>query len=218
MKPTVFLVDDDQAFLRSTIRLLESEELPVVAYRSAEEFFENYVTGQPGCLLLDLMMPAMSGLEALEMIRELDLAVPTIVMTAFGNAQSAVQAMKLGALDFVEKPIHSNPELMELIRRTLTMTRASPKVQQEAQETGRRLKTLTDREREVLNLVADGLSSNEIAHHFKLSVATVNTHRINVMKKMDAGSVRGLISLISRYRYAQQSSAGPTKTTPSKWN
>ena len=216
MKPTVFLVDDDLAFLRSTIRLLESQELPVVAYSSGEEFFENYVTGQPGCLLLDLMMPAMSGLEVLDMMRELDLALPTIVMTAFGNAQSAVQAMKLGALDFVEKPIHSNQELMELVRRTLTMTRASPKVQQEAQETGRRLKTLTDREREILAFVADGHSSNEIANELTLALATVNTHRINIMKKMEAGTVRSLISLISRYRYAQQSSTASTRALPSK--
>ena len=210
MKPTVFIVDDDQSFLRSTTRLLESEELPVKAYRSAEEFFENYVTGQPGCLLLDLRMPAMSGLEVLDMMRELDLVLPTIVMTAFGNAQAAVQAMKLGALDFVEKPIHNNPEVLELVRRALTMNRVSTKVQQEAQETGQRLKLLTDREREVLNLVSDGLSSNEIANRFDLSLATVNTHRVNILKKLEAGSMRGLISLISRYRFAQQLSAATT--------
>lgn len=204
MKPTVFLVDDDKAFLRSTSRLFKSEELPVVAFRSGEEFFENYETGQPGCLLLDLMMPAMSGLDVLDMMRELDLALPTIVMTAFGNVQSAVQAIKLGALDFVEKPIHNNPELLDLVRRTLAMDYLSPRIQGEAQDTGDRLRLLSDREREVLFRIADGLSSNEIASEFGLSPATVNTHRINILKKMEVGSVRSLISLISRYRFVQR--------------
>ena len=212
MKPTVFLVDDDRAFLRSTTRLFKSEDLPVAAFRSGEAFFESYETGQPGCLLLDLKMPAMSGLEVLDMMRELDLVLPTIVMTAFGNVQLAVQAMKLGALDFVEKPIHNNPELLELVRRTLAMDRVAPKIHEEAQETGERLRVLTDREREILFRVADGLSSSEISSEFELSLATVNSHRVNILRKMDVGSVRNLISLISRYRFAQQSLLPTTKS------
>lgn len=216
MKPTVFLVDDDKAFLRSTKRLFESEELPVVAYRSGEEFFENYKTGHPGCLLLDLKMPAMSGLDVLDMMRELDLTLPTIVMTAFGNVQLAVQAIKLGALDFVEKPIHNNLELLDLVRRTLSMDRVSPKIQKEAQETGERLRLLTDREREVLFRVADGLSSSEIANEFEVSLATINTQRINILKKMAVGSVRNLISLISRYRFVHHPPAKKGKTSSTK--
>ncbi len=204
MKPTVFLIDDDQAFLRSTARLLTSQELPVIAFPSGEEFFENYKTGQPGCLLLDLMMPAMSGLDVLDMMRELNLALPTIVMTAFGNVQSAVQAMRHGALDFVEKPIHSNPELLELVRRTLAMEQVSPKIRQEAQETGERLRLLSDREREILNRIADGLSSNEIASELRMSLKTVETRRNNILKKMEVISTRSLISRISRYRFAQR--------------
>lgn len=216
MKPTIFLVDDDRTFLKSTTRLFESEEMPVKAFRSGEEFFENYRTGNPGCLLLDLKMPVMSGLDVLEMMRELDLTLPTIVMTAFGNVQSAVQAMKLGAFDFVEKPIHNNRELLELVRRTLMMDSVSPKIRQEALETGDRLQTLTDREREITFRVADGFSSNEIANEFGLSLATVNTHRINILKKMAVGSVRNLISLISRYRFAHQLPADSTAATPKR--
>lgn len=216
MKPTVFLVDDDQAFLQSTTRLFESEELPVLAFRSGEEFFENYTTGHPGCLLLDLKMPAMSGLDVLDMMRELDLVLPTIVMTAFGNVQSAVQAIKLGALDFVEKPIHNNPELLNLVRRTLSIDPVSPKIQQEAQETGERLRLLTDREHEILFRVAEGLSSKEIASEFDLSLATVNTHRSNILKKMAVGSVRNLISVISRYRFVQEPPANKIKTSSRK--
>ena len=216
MTPTVFLVDDDRAFLRSTTRLLESEKFPVAPFLSGEEFFENYETGQPGCLLLDLKMPAMSGLDVLDMMRELDLALPTIVMTAFGNVQLAVQAMKLGAIEFVEKPIHNNPELLELVRRALAMDRVSPKLRQEVQDTGNRLRLLTDREREILFRVADGLSSNEIASEFDLSLATVNSHRINILKKLNVGSVRNLISLISPYRFAQRSRIPTRKTTLKK--
>ncbi len=104
-------------------------------------------------------------------------------MTAFGNVQLAVQAMKLGTLDFVEKPIHNNPELLELVRRTLAMDRVAPKIQQEAPETGERLRLLTDREREILFRVADGLSSREITSEFELSLATVNSHRVNYPEK-----------------------------------
>lgn len=216
MKPMVFLVDDDRAFLRSTTRLFESEEFSVAAFRSGEEFFENYKTGQPGCLLLDLKMPAMSGLDVLDMMGELDVALPTIVMTAFGNVQLAVQAMKLGALDFVEKPIHNNPELLDLVRRTLAMDSVSPKIQQEVRDTGDRLHLLTDREREVLFRVADGLSSSEIANEFGVSLATVNSQRITILKKMDIGSVRNLISLISRYRFAMQPPLPMTRTALKK--
>lgn len=216
MKPTVFLVDDDRSFLRSTKRLFESEGLPVAAFSSGEEFFENYETGHPGCLLLDLKMRAMSGLEVIGMMRELDVMLPTIVMTAFGNVQAAVQAMKLGALDFVEKPIHNNPELLKLVRRTLAVERVSPKNPQEVEETRDRLRPLTDREREILFRVADGLSSSEIASEFDLSLATVNSHRINIMKKLEVGSVKDLISLVSRYRIARESPAGTSKVAPKK--
>lgn len=216
MKPTVFLVDDDRAFLRSTKRLFESEGLPVTAYCSGEDFFEHYKTGHPGCLLLDLKMPAMSGLEVLDAMREFDVSLPTIVMTAFGNVQSAVQAMKLGALDFVEKPIHNNPELLKLVRRTLAIDRVPLKIQLEAQEMGDQLRLLTDREREILFRVADGLSSSEIASEFDLSLATVNTHRLNIMKKLNVGSVKDLISLVSRYRFAHESIVSQAKAAPKK--
>lgn len=204
MKPTVFLVDDDRKFLRSTTRLLQSEDLPVVAFPSGEEFFENYETGHPGCLLLDLMMPGMTGLDVLCMLRELDLTLPTIVMTAFGNVSSAVQAMKLGAIDFIEKPIHRNADLKRLIRHTLETRLPSREAQLEIQRTGELLLTLTEREHEVLNRLLDGLSSRELASEFGLSLATVNTHRTHIMEKLEVNSAQSLIGLVSRFRYAQQ--------------
>lgn len=205
MKPTVFVVDDDKSFLRSTKRLLESENLPVTAFHSGEEFFENYQTGHPGCLLLDLMMPGMTGLEVLQMMRELELSLPTIVMTAFGNVPSAVNAMKLGALDFIEKPIHKNAELKRLIRQALETVQPSKKAQLEIQQTGVLLRTLTERELEILERLLDGLSSQELANEFGLSLATVNSHRSHILEKMEANSTQSLIGMVSRYRHAQQS-------------
>ena len=95
MKPTVFLVDDDARFLRSTARLLESEDFTVSAFSSGQEFFENYKPGSPGCLLLDLMMPEMTGIDVLKKMRELNWSLPTIVMTAFGSVVSAVEEAPL---------------------------------------------------------------------------------------------------------------------------
>lgn len=204
MKATVFVVDDDRAFLRSTTRLFESEEFLVEAFRSGRDFLDSYDVGRPGCLLLDLKMPDISGLEVLSRLRDSGVLLPTIVMTAFGSIQSAVQAMKLGALDFVEKPIHSNSDLLKLVRQTLSTDRRGRTALQEIRRTAQQLRTLTDREREILDRVVDGHSSKEIASEFDLSVATVNTHRVHILEKMEVGSVQNLISLISRYRFSQQ--------------
>ena len=215
MKPTVFLVDDDARFLRSTTRLLKSENLPVEAFHSGKEFFENYEAGMPGCLLLDLKMPGMTGLDVLRMIRKLDFVLPTIVMTAFGNVSSAVQAMKLGALDFIEKPFHLNADLKRLIRHALKTQQPSQESLLELQRTGEQLQSLTGREAEVLDRIVDGLSSREIAHEFGVSLATVNSQRASIMAKFEASSSQSLIGLVSRYRYAEQMRAarGPVTKT-----
>ncbi len=204
MKPTVFLVDDDARFLRSTTRLLESDDFTVSSFSSGQEFFENYKPGSPGCLLLDLMMPEMTGIDVLQRMRELNWSLPTIVMTAFGSVVSAVNAMKLGALDFVEKPIHRNADLKQLLRSTLKSRQPSIEAQLEIQRTGEQLQTLTDREVQVLNRVVDGLSSREIASEFGVSLATVHSQRAHIMAKLEVNSSQSLIGLVSRYRFAEQ--------------
>ncbi len=205
MKPTVYLVDDDAKFLRSTTRLLESDDFLVSAFSSGQEFFENYKPGSPGCLLLDLMMPEMTGIDVLQKMRDLNWSLPTIVMTAFGSVMSAVKAMKLGALDFVEKPIHRNADLKQMIRKILKTRQPSVASQLEIQRTGEQLRTLTDREVQVLNRVVDGLSSREIASEFGVSLATVQTQRASIFSKLEVNSVQSLIGLVSRYRYSKQS-------------
>lgn len=216
MKPTVFLVDDDARFLRSTTRLLQSDDFLVTPFSSGQEFFENYKPGSPGCLLLDLMMPEMTGIDVLKRMRELNWSLPTIVMTAFGSVMSAVNAMKLGALDFVEKPIHRNTDLRQLIRQILKTRQPSVALQLEIQRTGEQLRTLTDREVQVLNRVVDGLSSREIANEFGVSLATVHSQRASIMAKLDVNSAQSLIGLVSRYRYAKRSRSPIGLTTATR--
>jgi len=216
MKPTVFLVDDDLKFLRSTTRLLQSDDFLVLAFSSGQEFFENYKPGSPGCLLLDLMMPEMTGIDVLQRMRELNWSLPTIVMTTFGSVMSAVKAMKLGAIDFVEKPIHRNAELKETIRKILKTRQPSAASQLELQRTGQLLLTLTEREVQVLNRVVDGLSSREIANEFGVSLATVNSQRASIMTKFEVNSAQTLIGLVSRYRYAKQSRSAIGMTPPTR--
>ncbi|MFM9961342.1 MAG: response regulator transcription factor [Planctomycetaceae bacterium] len=215
MQPMVFVVDDDPKFLRSTMRLLKSEDFSVLGFNSGQDFLENYTPGSPGCLLLDLMMPEMSGIEVIERMRERNWTLPTIVMTAFGTVVSAVNAMKLGALDFVEKPIHGNADLLQLIRTTLKTRQPSMEARLEIQQTGERLKTLTEREVEVLNRVLDGLSSREIATELGVSFNTVLSQRATIMSKLEVSSSQNLVGLVSRYRFAKQprTAVGPTTKT-----
>jgi FixJ family two-component response regulator len=204
MKPTVFLVDDDPAFLKSTSRLLTSEKLPVEVFESGRAFLRNYKPEQSGCLLLDLMMPDMSGLEVLARMQKRELRLPTIVMTAFGSVQTAVQAMKSGALDFIEKPIHNNQELIRLIRKILATGTDVPKEQQELKETKARLELLTDREREILDFVVSGYSTKEIARELGLGIATVNSHRAHILEKFEVSSVQKLVRMVCQYQFARQ--------------
>lgn len=216
MQPMVFVVDDDSRFLRSTMRLLKSEDLSVLAFNSGQEFLESYTPGDPGCLLLDLMMPEMTGIEVLEQMRQRNWTLPTIVMTAFGSVVSAVKAMKLGAIDFVEKPIHGNTELLEQIRKALKTRQPSIETRLEIKRTGELLRTLTDREVEVLNRVIEGRSSREIATELGVSFNTVLSQRVSIMEKLEVSSSQSLVGLVSRYRFAKRSRTASGQTTKTR--
>jgi two-component system response regulator FixJ len=150
------------------------------------------------------MMPDMSGLEVLARMQKRELRLPTIVMTAFGSVQTAVQAMKSGALDFIEKPIHNNQELIRLIRKILATGTDVPKEQQELKETKARLELLTDREREILDFVVSGYSTKEIARELGLGIATVNSHRAHILEKFEVSSVQKLVRMVCQYQFARQ--------------
>jgi len=193
-EPTVFVVDDDPALRKSLRWLMESIGLRVLTFASAQEFLSVYEAEQCGCIVLDVRMPGMSGLELQERLREQGCELPMIVMTAFGDVPMAVRAMKSGAVHFFEKPI-GDQVLLDEVQSALA---EDVRRRQEAQlhrDAAERYARLTAREAEVLELVVAGLSSREIGVQLGVSFKTVEAHRAKIMRKMDAESVPHLIRL-----------------------
>jgi len=191
---TVFVVDDDPAFRKSLRWLIESVDLNVETYASAIEFLENFDANTPGCAVLDVRMPGMSGVELQEQLRNDGSDIPVIAVTAFGDVQTAVRAMKGGATDFLEKPI-SDQVLLDHIQRAIVDDLENHRSRVKDNEVTERVESLTQREREVMDRVILGLSSKEIAQELGISFKTIESHRAKIMKKMGATSVPHLIRM-----------------------
>ncbi len=191
---TVFVVDDDPAVRKSLRWLIESVGLHVRTFASGSEFFEEYDPTRPGCLVLDVRMPGMSGLDLQERLRENGQQVPILVMTAFAEVPMAVRAMKLGAVHFFEKPVNDQ-ELLDHIQAALLADLQRRERDKRAEEIQARYERMTKRESEVLTHVVGGFSSKEIGAKLKVSFKTVEAHRAKIMKKMEADSVPHLIRL-----------------------
>jgi FixJ family two-component response regulator len=192
--PTVYLVDDNQAIRDAITLYLESQDLAVASFESATDFLKSYKPERHGCLVLDIRMPGMDGLELQEYLIKNEICIPIIFITGHGDVPMAVRAIKSGASDFLEKPF-DNKELLNSINHALThdkKTRQQGKLQKQIQ--GRYAK-LTVREKEVMALVAEGHSNKIIATMLNISHRTVEIHRRRVMNKMRAGSVPELISM-----------------------
>jgi FixJ family two-component response regulator len=193
-EPTVFIVDDDDAVRRFLTGLIQSIDLKVEAYASAKDFLDAYEPGHPGCLLLDVRMPGMSGLELQRELVDRSIDVPVIILTGHGNVPVAVQAMKAGAVDFIEKPFN-NELLLDRIQKAVAQSLRLDSERERHGETLRRLDTLTPRERQIFDLVVTGETNKSIAYHFKISEKTVEIHRANVMRKMQARSLASLVHM-----------------------
>jgi len=191
---TVFVVDDDQAMRNSLKWLISSVDMRVECFGSADEFLRAHQPGRAGCLLLDVRMPGMSGLELQEVLAERGITVPVIIITGHGDVPMAVRAMKSGAVDFIEKPFNDEL-LLESIRRALSQDERQRHLQLERAEVAERLVQLTPREREVMDMVTDGKSNKEIASDLGVSAKTVEAHRARVMEKMQAGSLAELVRM-----------------------
>ncbi|HET6423041.1 MAG TPA: response regulator [Planctomycetaceae bacterium] len=191
---TVYVVDDDPAVRKSLRWLIESVGLPVKTFASGSEFLEQYDSRHPGCLVLDVRMPGMSGLELQEKLREYGRHLPIIVMTAFGDVPMAVRAMKFGAVYFFEKPV-KDQELLDHIQAALLEDARWRERAQHDDVVRCRHQRLTKRECQVLQEVVGGLSSKEIGGKLGVSFKTVEAHRAKIMKKMEADSVPHLIRL-----------------------
>lgn len=190
-EPQVVVIDDDEAVLDSLGALLAAEGLSVATYDNARAFLEEHADGPPACLVTDVRMPDMDGLELLAVLRRRGPLPPVIVITGHGDVPMAVKAMKLGARDFIEKPFDPG-DLVAGVRETLESTSpggvADPEV-------GRRIATLTPREHEVLEQLVIGRPNKAIARELGISPRTVEIHRARVMEKMQAESLSQLVRM-----------------------
>ena len=192
---TVFVVDDDQAVRDSLALLVQSVGLQAETFASAQHFLDSYEPEQRGCLITDIRMPGMSGLELQEWLSSIGRQIPVIVLTGFGDVPAAVRALKGGAIDFVEKPF--NPQaLLDLVQ--LAIVRDAELREQAAREAERdkRLALLTPREHEVLALVVAGKANKVIAADLAISERTVELHRGHIMKKTGARSLPELLRMV----------------------
>jgi two-component system, LuxR family, response regulator FixJ len=192
--PTVFIVDDDPAVRQAMAVLVRSMHLQAEVYDSAQQFLDAIDVDRPGCLLLDVRMPGISGLELLERLCANRARIPAIVMSAYGDVPMVVRAMKAGALNFLEKPCRDQ-QLWEAIQEGLkwgTIHRREAALQSRASDG---LQHLTPGEHDVLRLLIDGKSNKTIAAELDLSVRTIEVRRAKLMKKMNAESLAELIRL-----------------------
>jgi len=192
---TVFVVDDDQAMRKSLKWLIESVGMQVESYASADEFIRNYYPGRSGCLLLDVRMPGMSGLDLQEQFIRQNIKIPIIIITGHGDVPMAVRAMKAGAVDFIEKPFNDE-FLLDSIRKALALDVQQRTFQAQRAEIATRLAHLTPREHEVMEMVTNGKSNKEIANQLGVSTKTVEAHRARVMEKMEASSLAELVRMV----------------------
>ena len=194
---TVFVVDDYTPVRKAISRLLRAAGFVVVTFASAEEFLTQYDPQASGCLVLDLAMPVVSGLELQKILAEKGSLLPIIFLTAHGDIPKSVQAMKHGAIDFLTKPVNDE-DLLAAVRLAIEKDRALRQEQAELSDIRARLSTLTPREREVLEYVVAGKLNKEIAGDLGTVEQTIKIHRAHVMQKMKVHSVAELVRLTER--------------------
>lgn len=195
MQQIVFVVDDDEAVRDALRLLLKSAKLPVQDYASPAEFLECYDPLQGGCLVLDIHMPGLNGLQLQEELSRRGGAIPIIFITGHGDVSMAVQAMKQGAVEFLQKPFRDD-DLLGAIRKAFAHDLQRRQQYEESHVARHRYDTLTPREKEIMRKVAAGLSSKQIAYELDISQRTVEIHRGSVMHKMQADSVASLVKMM----------------------
>ena len=193
--PVVFIVDDDEAVCDSLQLLLRTVGIPSRTFRSAADFLAEYRSDEPGCLILDLRMPGMSGLELQERLHQMGSLLPVIFVSGHGSVDSAVHAMRAGAVDFLQKPF-DDQEVLDVIQRTLQRVAASRRSLEERGRMEERRRRLTPREREVMTRVVQGQANKVIAIELGVSERTVEIHRSRVMQKMEADSLPHLVRMV----------------------
>jgi len=207
--PTVFVVDDDEAIRQSLCLLIEDIGLNVKTFGGAREFLAHYDPSQPGCLVLDVRMSGMSGLELQARLRELNTEIPTVIITGHGDVPMAVEAMKAGAMDFIEKPFRDQV-LLDSIQRAVELDRRIRAARRQSEGFQSRVEHLTRRERQVMDLLVFGKSNKTIAYELGISQKTVDFHRTNVLSKTGVASVVELVRWVHEAGCTREN-AGITK-------
>ncbi|MCH8117416.1 MAG: response regulator transcription factor [Proteobacteria bacterium] len=195
--PTVFVVDDDPAIRVAMQALMESVHLRHEIFSSADEFLEQYSDDRGGCLVLDIRMPGLGGLELQELLVQRHNTLPIIFITGHGDVPMAVEAMQKGAVDFIQKPFRDQ-DLLDRIHDALKADRERRVERQQRSEVVERVARLTNREHEVFDLVVTGKANKVIAYELGVSQRTVEIHRARVMEKMEARSLADLVKLHMR--------------------
>jgi FixJ family two-component response regulator len=195
----VFVVDDDEGMRQSLKNLIGSVGLQVKVFASAQEFLRSKLTDVPGCLVLDVRLPGLSGLDLQKRMVEADMEIPIIFITGHGDIPMTVRAMKAGAVEFLTKPFRDQ-DLLDAIQQALERDRTAREQRTEIVDLRRRFDSLTPREREVMGLVVAGLLNKQIAGELGTSETTVKIHRHQVMEKMGAGSLAELVRMADRLK------------------
>jgi len=195
--PAVFIIDDDQGMRQAIQDLVESVGLRAESFATGEEFLEKPRTAHPSCLVLDVRLPQMSGLDFQRKLAELGVLIPIIFITAHGDIPMSVKALKSGAVEFLTKPFRDQ-DLLDAIQQALQLDRAAGEQRADIKDVRERYQALTAREREVMTLVISGMLNKHIAAKIGASEATVKIHRGHVMEKMQAGSLIELVRMGDR--------------------
>ncbi len=192
--PTVYIVDDDDAVRQMLSWLMTSVKLPVAEYASADDFLADYKPDLVGCVLLDVRMPGMSGLELQRKLNQASFDLPIIIITGHGDVSMAVEGMKNGAFDFIEKPFN-NQDLLDVVHKGINENVRHSKKKAKIIERKKMLSLLTSREGQVLSRLIKGETNKIIARNLGVTQKTIEAHRANVMKKLAARSLADLIEI-----------------------